>query len=151
MELIAELGCDNVLYHTLHPMPNPMKGEVAFSCQLAQKCNNGPDGRLEYNKRFFFMTLSSRLLCTVFTSFMISACQAETQSDDAGRFPTNYKELVENQLRVSLKDLDSVKNLTIPVPHPTQMWRGLIYGGGYTRLTNNRRGTGANTQLTNCL
>ena len=72
--------------------------------------------------------------------FLVAACQPVQQEsqeqlqEKAGPFPENYKQLVKDQLRVSLKDPDSVKDLVIPPPHAVKNFQGLMYGGGFEYL-----------------
>src|SRR5688500_6898825 len=47
---------------------------------------------------------------------------------EPGPFPENYEAIVNDWMRVRLKDPDSVKDLTITPPRPERRWVGLLNG-----------------------
>jgi hypothetical protein len=55
--------------------------------------------------------------------------QYAAQSQNAGPYPDNYREIARGWLRSALVDPHSVQDLTISEPHLGTMWLGLLNGG----------------------
>src|SRR3989442_15368755 len=82
-------------------------------------------------------TFRSRLLLLLLAPFVFSSCVAlfpshrDLLQSDIGPYPDNYAVLIDDWMRVNLKDPYSVQDLSVPAPVQSRYWGGLLLTGGY--------------------